>query len=347
MRQLSAELPADAWCGLTLDPSTLVITGGIHEHGLTPVAIRRLLEIEYGDGDVNLFVDLARARTPAAALCLELGDTLDRSPRWREVLVPSGYGDELRVVLRSGGSSWGALVFFRLQGKPPFTEASVASAAAVSEPLAEALQGSLLATCAAEMGSMPDRALLVLGPLNTVESATTEAVRLLEDLAEEGPPDPGGVPHTIQAVALEARRRIRIGDEAGMVSRSRARTRCGQWVTLHALLLGPEPERVAVFIEPSRPLEIASLILQAYGLTKREGEVVRLVLHGLDTEQIANVLGISPYTVQDHLKSIFDKAEVSSRKELVARIFFTQFLPRMSNRIGPDGWFADPGPRRS
>src|SRR5688572_217263 len=43
MRLISDEVASDGWCGLTLDPSTLVATGGIHEHGLTPTAIRRLL----------------------------------------------------------------------------------------------------------------------------------------------------------------------------------------------------------------------------------------------------------------------------------------------------------------
>src|SRR5262245_5470378 len=77
MRVVSSEVAFDGWCGLTLDPSTLVITGGHHAHGLTPVAIRRLLEIEYGGEDLNLFVDLARARSPAAALTLAAGGSVD------------------------------------------------------------------------------------------------------------------------------------------------------------------------------------------------------------------------------------------------------------------------------
>jgi DNA-binding CsgD family transcriptional regulator len=152
--------------------------------------------------------------------------------------------------------------------------------------------------------------------------------------------------HTVQAVALESRRLARSDDHTGLVSRSRARTRSGQWVTIHASALAAGADRVVVFIEPSRPLEVASLIMQAYGLSKREGELVRLVLHGLDTEQIADVLAISPYTVQDHLKSIFDKVGVRSRKELVARLFFTHYFPRIMSRIGPDGWFADALPRQ-
>ena len=59
--------------------------------------------------------------------------------------------------------------------------------------------------------------------------------------------------------------------------------------------------------------------------------------------QISQRLHIAEHTVQDHLKSIFDKTGVRSRRELVATVFRQRYLPRMKagDLITPSGYFAD------
>jgi DNA-binding NarL/FixJ family response regulator len=79
----------------------------------------------------------------------------------------------------------------------------------------------------------------------------------------------------------------------------------------------------------------------AYGLTNQEQTVTGLVCRGLATREIAERLPISAHTVQDHLKSIFDKTGVRSRRELVAAILQEQYLPRAmtGQPVGRSGFF--------
>ena len=62
--------------------------------------------------------------------------------------------------------------------------------------------------------------------------------------------------------------------------------------------------------------------------------MTQLVAQGLATNAIAGRLHLSPWTVQDHLKAIFEKVGVSTRGELVARMFFEHYAPRLRHAPG-------------
>src|SRR3954468_761839 len=73
-------------------------------------------------------------------------------------------------------------------------------------------------------------------------------------------------------------------------------------------------------MESTPGADLAALLLAAHGLTRREQEVCQEVLAGRSTAEIATALFISANTVQNHLKSLFDKVGVRTRRELVARL---------------------------
>jgi DNA-binding CsgD family transcriptional regulator len=80
-------------------------------------------------------------------------------------------------------------------------------------------------------------------------------------------------------------------------------------------------------IEPANASEIAPLITQAYELSAREEQITALIAQGLGTAEIAARLTLSAHTVRDYIKAIFEKVGVSSRGELVARLFSEHYAP--------------------
>ncbi len=121
----------------------------------------------------------------------------------------------------------------------------------------------------------------------------------------------------------------------------------GSWIALHASGLrttgvGPE-DRIAIIIEAARPVELNDLVAEAYGLTPREREVTTLITTGLANKQIAQRLGVSRYTVEDHVKSVFAKTAVPNRGSLVALLQNDHYQPRLDrgSHPGPYGWYLD------
>ncbi len=55
------------------------------------------------------------------------------------------------------------------------------------------------------------------------------------------------------------------------------------------------------------------------GLSKREKEVLRCLAMGATDKETAKTLEVSPYTVADHLRSVFRKLRVKTRAAAVAR----------------------------
>ncbi len=62
-------------------------------------------------------------------------------------------------------------------------------------------------------------------------------------------------------------------------------------------------------------------IVLKYGLTKREVEVLQLMVTGAHSKLIAGRLGITPTTIRTHQRAIFEKLRVGSDLEAVIKVF--------------------------
>jgi len=352
-RELSYRLrqafPIDAACWHGLDPDTRLLTTAnpveLLEGGfLTPetevLAASSVVASEYQREDYNTFADLARRRVPVAILSETTRGRPERSARYRDFLAPIGTPFEMRAAMVTKGRAWGCVVLHRSEGTGDFQPDDGRLMARLSRPIAEALRQSLRFDAARRPEAERAPGLLVLDAADDIELITPPTAALLEPmLAAESVPR--AVPVAVLTLAADARRRGVAGE---LPAPLHVPTPAG-WITLHASLPdGGRSGRVAVVVQPADQDHVSPLRLEAFGLTAREREVASLVARGHDTATIAGELYISPWTVQDHLKAVFDKTGTRSRRELRSQVFFHDHLPAIAEHRPLDacGHLDDP-----
>jgi DNA-binding CsgD family transcriptional regulator len=344
LTRLRRVVPVDALWWATSDPSTLLFTQALRE-GLPDESVSYFVENEFGGRDVNQWTSLARDRDGVTTLAQTTRGDLESSARYRDLFHPMGLGDELRAVLRTGDDCWGLMCLHREAG-PGFSAQEQGLVKTLAPHLAEGLRAGLLRIGATETAPIDAPGLVVIDPSGELVAATAPARAWFAELGHEARSS-SPVPAEVSTAAGLLQRRADADPAGSPVPRLRVRTLAGRWAVLHASWLdaaagqAEAAGQIAVIIEPATPIEVAEVIMHAYGLTERERTVTKLICQGHSTAQIAAQLWITTNTVQDHLKSIFDKTGVRSRREVMARILRDHYLPGMhqTRTIGPNGYF--------
>jgi DNA-binding CsgD family transcriptional regulator len=319
---LSTAIPHHwAPCFYTLDPASLLITSHFDE-GI-PEIPAEWLEQEYLGDDVHQLADIARSDTGLSTLHEVTGGDPTGTRRWQRNIQLGG-DQEVIIALRTrSGDVWGAMSLYRALGQPMFDQADKAFLQAIAPYLAEGARRALLMGEAVDPEGSDAPGLVVLDANLQVESITPGIEHWLTDLPD-GDWVNGQLPTCLKSVAASAQR------GAGQVAMARVLGRSGIWIVVHAAtLVATEHKRIAIIIEPAHPARISTLLMSVYGLSDREKDVTRLVLQGNSTAEIAQALFISPHTVQQHFKTIFDKTGVHSRRDLVGKVFFAHYEPRL------------------
>jgi DNA-binding CsgD family transcriptional regulator len=327
LSRLRKVIPFDYVYFSTTDPATQFGTNAVLLEDPPPWLMPVFLENEFLRDDFNKFSDMLRNQQRVSVLSEATGHELSRSPRYRDMLAPLGMDDELRAIFVTDAACWGTLCLHRGSSSSGYTPAEAAFAAQLSPHIADGLRKALLFENALRGETQDGPGVLILSNDLSVVAMTAAAEYWLSTLRETEGGNRHPLPLTVQSVVAGLK-----AIESGLLAartmpKARVLTRSGHWLVLHASRLrsSENSAQITVTFELARPAEITPLIMQAYLLTKREREITQCVLLGWSTAEIAARLHISPNTVQDHLKAIFGKVDVSSRGELAARIYTQQY----------------------
>ena len=320
LEALGRVVPFDRFCWGAVDPSSLLPTRatGTTIPCTTPLIweVNELVARGVAPRDVRL---LARSGRCVARVSEFVDERNEKSAAYERVLRPNGLQHQLRAALVVDGTHWGLLHIERRD--PDFTSSEVALVSALAPHLAHAFRRWILADPSHATGMrtpfMPG--VIVLDQDYEVDSISPEAEHWL---SEWGYADLKIPPPAIAAVVGAARARAD-GSNNEITPSARLRLPTGTWLHVRATHLSrPDRKpRTAVVLERASPDQIAPLVAGAHQLSQRESQVALLVLRGFSTSEIAAKLFVSGYTVQDHLKSIFERVGVHGRRELVTEVF--------------------------
>jgi DNA-binding CsgD family transcriptional regulator len=340
--ELHRAIPYDgaAWFGI--DPVTMLAAAPSRIEDLDPSYCSMYWHLEFHEQDFANFTDLAE-RGGVTSLRQSLGDRPGRSVRYREFMAPQGYHDELRATFRIGDATWGFVDLYRESSALPFTDDDLGLMRAISAVVADSLR-THVRSVNPWLGEASAPGLLVVDGEGRAVSSNGEAEVWLRDL---WPAAPDGANASLDFVdlgqwerdvptplyALAARARAVAGGRERVPARLRLRDRRGRWLVLHASALtdrdNPDRAQVAIVIEAAKSAEVAPIIIEAYSLTPRERDVLGAIARGGSTGEIATALFLSPHTVRDYVKAVFEKVGVSSRNELVAKLFGEHYSDRL------------------
>jgi DNA-binding CsgD family transcriptional regulator len=305
----------DRWCWPLADPKTLLPGSGLAVHDFGP-QIPRSLQLEYSSDRFAAKHHVARRASSAGCLAAETAGDLAQCQRWDEVMRPVGIGDIALVACRDALGCWGWIEAYRDRADRPFEPEDVELLAEVGPSMGSALRRRAMNAGNGGAAEPIAPGVIVLDAELKAVSWTAGARAWMSLLPSAKLFEVMGIlPSVVYPAATLA--------QAGKTSQAHARLQAvdGRWVMIEAAALeGREQDEVAVTLRSATASETFELLCRVYALSGRERDVVELVAAGLGTRAIAERLFISAHTVQDHLKSVFEKIDIHSRRELLAKL---------------------------
>jgi DNA-binding CsgD family transcriptional regulator len=339
-RRIAPLIPSSGYCLGTCDPDTGLMNHSVGG-GTSPRLVREILENFYAAEFLRTIAAMRRGRRI----------TRSNDPALVELRESEGLGMALQVILTVDQALWGGWILMRERNDRAFDARDFALLSAIAPHLARGIKLGRLIEAARFQDSLqppdpePGRerpAVVIIDATGRVTLTSATAPAILDNIR-----DVGFGSDVLPIAVVGARTKLLGGLAADGAAaepsvRLRARGRSGEWYWVRALLTEPDPAgecSTMVIIEPVHRHEMAPILTTLYGLTPREREVLWRAALGESTRRISDVLGISTYTVQDHLDNACEKVGVRGRRALIAKIFLDGYVDRIH---GPRGGTLTP-----
>ena len=257
---------------------------------------------------------------------------------------------EMVIYLKSGNQKLGVIALFRPRKAADFSAEETTKA----ELMAPYLTGALGKTVVSEQfiesegiiksitSNLTNKGIIILDENLEPMYQNEEAVKLLSALSQadiNGEKSRRDLPRKLYLCCQEFKKSIL----PGSASKS-STTGHQQFITvgeeqilirLHPLPCGERSTLVLICMEPDKPSFDQKQ--NTFGLTRREMEVISFLSLGLKNTEIAAKLFISEHTVENHLKSIYQKLDVRNRTSLIHRLTHSN-CPTSGGSNGSNGF---------
>jgi len=325
----------DAYVWLLTDPVSYVGAAPLADVPCLP-ELPGLIRAKYLTS-VNRWTTLAATSSPVGVLHEAVDGRLVDCLVWRDVLCRYGIGDVASIAFADQFGCWAFLDLWRGDDAEPFEPADAellrTLVPAVTVALREAQARTFVEVSTSGRRDLGPVVLTLRDDLQ-ITSRTAASADWLDRLLPPGPAA-SAVPASVYNVAAQLLAREAGVDDHAAVTRTHLSD--GFWLTLRAARLAtsdrrPEspaepPAGIVVTIEETSAAERLELFCLASGLSPRERQLVAILATGADTRTLARQMNLSELTVQDHLKSIFDKTGARDRITLLSRALGTRHSP--------------------
>ncbi|UCF92413.1 MAG: helix-turn-helix transcriptional regulator [Desulfobacterales bacterium] len=317
-------LAAHGWQTLDFD--------GVVSHGFDKDYMQQFIDYYY---QLDPYVPGLRFRPPVIVTeqIISFKD-LVQTEYYNDFLKPQNIHYQMAMILKSGHRLVGALAFLRPPGASNFLARDMDKAELMALYLSEIVNKNILLhqmirqTAAFEFlaTGMPLKGEMVLDE-SLAPVRVDEKVKKLFVLIAGGEPSraevPVKIPEPIRMQCEKLLQSVRRSKEVETSARLKLELdQIRQPLKVGLRLVGYEDEKPTfqVSLEQENPIAVLQERWVELGLTKREVEVAHLVCRGLKNSEISDKLYISPYTVENHLKSIYAKAGVGNRTRLTHKL---------------------------